>query len=307
MPQGVWRDSCLDRGLAQATVENPPDAAVAQSAAPQIQEQRAGVDGPGAQRTRRLDPLAQRSDRLGADGYHALLRSLAEHPHHPGVQIDVVEIEPDQLADPKTGGVQELQDRAVANRAGVGLLDAIEQREDLVDRQLAGELLGYFGCLHRGRRVDLEAALADRVVEKGAHGGELSRYRRLAKSVAAQVCDESAYRQRVDLLGPGGRSADVLLGKVDPELAQVVLVRPDGLRGHVPLVAEVGEKGVDGLVIARPFQGADRSTTIRSPLSLIQSSIERNARSDRASRFSLFLRTPRGGGGSNPNAALEGW
>ena len=42
------------------------------------------------------------------------LRALAEDPQHPAVPVDVVDVEPAQLADPDAGGVQQLEHGQVA-------------------------------------------------------------------------------------------------------------------------------------------------------------------------------------------------
>ena len=66
----------------------------------------------------------------------ALLAALAEHPDHAPVVVDVVDVEAAQLADPDAGGVEQLQDRHVADAQGTAVVGErrgrLQQRPGLV-------------------------------------------------------------------------------------------------------------------------------------------------------------------------------
>ena len=56
------------------------------------------------------------------------LRPLPKHPHHPTRAVDVVDVEPAQLADPDAGGVEQLEDRDVAQPDRAAVVGARRRR-----------------------------------------------------------------------------------------------------------------------------------------------------------------------------------
>ena len=76
----------------------------------------------------------QRLPGVGPHGDHALLASLAEQPQQPGVGVEVVDDEPHRLGDAGAGGVENLQQRSVA-QAHRGVVDAggLQEDADLID------------------------------------------------------------------------------------------------------------------------------------------------------------------------------
>ena len=88
-----------------------PPAAVAE-------EQRAAThrfDVVQREQTRRgaVDPRGQPVDRHVADGHEPLLVALADDPHEPAVEREVLAVEPDRLADPQPRRVEQLEERPV--------------------------------------------------------------------------------------------------------------------------------------------------------------------------------------------------
>ena len=61
-------------------------------------------------------PAATRAALFGrtVERHDPFLAALPEHAHHPATQIDVFEAQPDELAEAKPGGIEQLEDRAVA-------------------------------------------------------------------------------------------------------------------------------------------------------------------------------------------------
>ncbi len=100
----------------------------------------------------------QRVAGVGADRYDALLAALAAQQHRTGLQVDVVDVQPDCLRDARTRPVQELQQRSVPSSQYCGLrLSAGRRSKDpghLVDGQGLRQPLRRCRRLHRCRRVD---------------------------------------------------------------------------------------------------------------------------------------------------------
>ncbi len=104
--------------------------------------------------------LAQGSACRPAHGHLALLVALTEHTHEPVVEIEGFEVEPDELADADAGGVEQLENGAVALREGVLTRDRAEQRRDLDLVQCLGNALGHARRLDDLARVGREQPLA---------------------------------------------------------------------------------------------------------------------------------------------------
>ena len=68
-------------------------------------------------------PSSQRRElveRHLADRHEPLLVALADHPHERAVEREVLAVEPDRLAHPQAGGVEQLEQGPVADAAGGG-------------------------------------------------------------------------------------------------------------------------------------------------------------------------------------------
>ena len=113
----LWRDSRPPRALRK----------IAGGAAPAAGQLRSPAHEVGV----------QRGDRRSADRHQPLLAALAAQQHRPGLGVDVVDVEADGFGDSRPGGVQQFEQRPVAQRQrAVGLAvaaGAVQQREHLVD------------------------------------------------------------------------------------------------------------------------------------------------------------------------------
>ena len=88
-----------------ASVQTVPSGAQQQGGARVRRDQRGAAPGqPGVERL------------LGRDavGDAALLAALAEHAEQAAAPVDVVDVQPDQFADPDAAGVEQLEDERVA-------------------------------------------------------------------------------------------------------------------------------------------------------------------------------------------------
>src|SRR5581483_3832794 len=80
---------------------------------------------------------AERFDRLAADRDDALLRALAEAADEPAVEVDRRLVEAERLADAEARAVQELDERAVAERAWRRPVGCLDQPLRLAGRERA--------------------------------------------------------------------------------------------------------------------------------------------------------------------------
>ena len=94
---------------------------------------------------RPVDPALEPVDRHVADRHEPLLVALADDAHEPAVHREVLGVQPDGLADAQAGGVEELQERPVAQservRRLIGIVAAggLEQGLGLGDGQRLGQ------------------------------------------------------------------------------------------------------------------------------------------------------------------------
>ena len=76
-------------------------------------------------------------ERLGgrpAERHRPLLASLAEDPDDVPLAVDVVDVEPDQLAHPDAGGVEQLEHRDVAQPDRAAVVGELGRGPDQVAR-----------------------------------------------------------------------------------------------------------------------------------------------------------------------------
>src|SRR5699024_7671694 len=158
---------------------------------------------------------------------------------------DVVDVEPGELADPDAGGVEELEDGAVAQVDRVLVVRG--DGGDVEDRggSLAGEHVGQGpSALGRGQpqgRVRLETAGASGPGEEGADGSRPTREGRAGRS----------FRRQRAQPGPQGGEVDVAeLGTTAPRTpgqagSDVPEVGADRVLGPAPLPDQVLGEVVD--------------------------------------------------------------
>src|SRR5262249_6773690 len=89
--------------------------------------------------------------RAAADRHDAFLVALAEHAHDTVFQVEVAELEPDRLADADAGGIEHLEQRAVALAERAVARHSTQLRLDLRLVECLRDSLRY------PRRVDLLA------------------------------------------------------------------------------------------------------------------------------------------------------
>src|SRR5207244_10866051 len=106
-----------------------------------IDEHGGGLDALFAEIAKLAPVRAQRVECDLADRHDALLASLAEHPHALVLEVDVLPVEADELADAQARGVERFEDRAVPRGPGVAARQTVQQALGVVDRQEYGQPL----------------------------------------------------------------------------------------------------------------------------------------------------------------------
>src|SRR5438105_8317903 len=117
VPQQVWVDTLrLEPRPPRELSEEQERAGPRECAAAGIQEQLRAV-ALVQERPPVRQVAAQRLGGLARERDDALLAALAEHADEPVVEVDCALLESERLADPQPSAVEELHERAVAERA----------------------------------------------------------------------------------------------------------------------------------------------------------------------------------------------
>ena len=215
---------------------------------------------PRSPRPTLLHPYAPGGGGGTPEGHGPLLAALAEHPGHVALAVQVVDVEPDQLAHPDPGGVEELEHRHVAQPDRAAVVGVLGCRAHQFGRLV--------GAQHRRQRaVRLGGAQARAGVEGGPAGarqpggedasrGRAARERGPGAAHALLLGQPAAQGAQVELAGLGPTEPR----RVVQEPGHVTDVGPHRVRGQVALGAEVA------LVVAeRP---GHRLGQLRRPLVL---------------------------------------
>ena len=119
--------------------------------------------------------LRSAATRLAADRHEPLLGALAARAQHALLEVDVRELQADRLRGAQAARVHELQQRAVAQRAGLGPLRLASSRVDLSAREHARQALRLRGPRSSAVGIVLDRALATQVAVERAQASHLAR------------------------------------------------------------------------------------------------------------------------------------
>ena len=148
--QRVRRDAAAEAGGERATAHELPHR-LARERPPAGAEEDERARAPAQQaRPLLLDVRRERRTRVASERYHALFPALAEDGHEARGQVHLCPAERDRLRDTEAAGVEQLEQRPVAEPAAVGLGRPGEERADLARAERAREA--------RGRAADAHAA-----------------------------------------------------------------------------------------------------------------------------------------------------
>ncbi len=183
----------------------------------------------GEHRARVAQVLRSPERRLLAERDDALLAALAAaNVDQLLLEVDVGEIEADRLGAAEPGGVDDLDERAVAQRDRPLALEREELRLDL----LLARRIGEPAADPRRERCIGNARRAERVAEESAHRGELARDRRRREPARRAPRTRRAQERRVL-----GEDADVDVVERRPARVEPAaeLVDVDPVRATCPV------------------------------------------------------------------------
>ena len=126
-----------------------------------------------------MEPRRQRVGSGCTKGDGSLAGPLAEDGGDPGVQVDIVDIEPGKLADPNAAGIQQLEDGAIPQGDRVArvarLRGRVHRRVGLARGQHDGQVGGALGADQPHRGVALNPTGSMRPVIERADAGSATR------------------------------------------------------------------------------------------------------------------------------------
>ena len=146
------------------------------------------------------------------------------------MEIHVLEIEADELAQTKSRGIEELQDRPIAPPERLGGIGNIEQARHFGDRQMRRHLLLAFRRRHQRRWIVMNPSLAAEESGECPERRELARDRRPRQPKPVQIRHEPTNGVALQVLRLQGRHplSDVRGGERE-ELRQVAAIRVHGV------------------------------------------------------------------------------
>ncbi len=253
VPERVRAHAPLQAGAAGVALDDPVQALARQAASALVDEDVGLVADAHQPRAAVFQVDRQRLHRLGADRHEPLLGALAAGPQHPGLEVDLGQLERDRLARTQAAGVHGLQQRPVAQRRRRGPARLGQQAVDLVACQHLGQAPPRAGRAQLGGGIVADDLLAAQVAVERAQARDLAlqrggRHRRLAVAPVGQLGHERRQVARSDL-----ERVAVAAGQEHPELLQVGAVGLQGvarqaaleLQGSQELQGQVGEPALD--------------------------------------------------------------
>ena len=200
---------------------------------------------------------------LGAVGHDPLLAALAQDAHGALGAVERVDVEARELGDAHAGGVQQLEDRHVADARDAADGARVDQVGRLVDRQERHQLPWLPGAAHLPRGIGRHDAPANEEPQAATERGQLAADGGRLQSARVQRREPGAHRARVG----GGQAAAVAVGQEALELVEVGTVAAEGVGGGVSLDREMtqerGERILHATVISASRVKSQPSRTQR--------------------------------------------
>src|SRR5215471_5934179 len=212
--KGVGSDAALDPCRARPDPDDAVDATRGEAAAARIGEERAPLRSPHAQ------------------------------PRLESLEVDVVQIEATALGDAEPGGVEQLEDRAVAQPRLRSFHGRIEQVLRLVLREEGRQPLRKLGAPDLSRDVELDRPPASEVLETASHAGQLASHGGTRELTLMERGEPGADGAGVSL----GEAAQLLAREEGPELGEIGGVAAQGVTRDPALVIEITEELADGVL-----------------------------------------------------------
>ena len=207
-------------------------------------------------------------DRLGgavAERHDTLLGPLADRAQEPGVEHQVLYLDPDQFGDAKTGRVEQLEHSGIAQATGSAAIGSTEKSVDLRRLQRIWQRAPELGRLQVLRRVALQMTLGDEEAEETANARQPPSHRTRRDACRAQRLEVTGQVRALHAL-----QIQSLLLQPITEPAEIVPIRSERVLGQ-PLfhgdVIEIHRQVCDeeGRVAVRGWGGVGISSPLHEP------------------------------------------
>ena len=148
-----------------------------------------------------LQHLADRLGRRAIERHEPLLATLAINPRDTARQIDVTKIEPDQLAQSQTGGVEQLKNCLIATSGDRRDVRRGQQSFHLGRGKVRRQYLLLAWRADEPRWVFPQHAFADEIARERAERGKMTGTRRTTEIAIVQVAKKITDTIRIERLG----------------------------------------------------------------------------------------------------------
>lgn len=214
-------------------------------------------------RPARRDPTLQRIRRRLPERHDALLAPLAEHADRSPVCVHIVDVDSYQLTHPESGGVEEFDDRGIAQDQGLRslvslFLEPLEHAADVVALQDAREVSSRFRSAQPRRGICSENPRLDAPPRERADRGDAAGEGGSGPALVLCRPEPIPEQPEVQFL----RSGNPMSSRPRLQIEQVRAVRSNGLNTPATDRAELVEETLDGCR-ERRFSAATHSAMLR--------------------------------------------
>ena len=211
--------------------------------------------GAAEQQGTRLPVVAiQPVHRFLSHGHQSLLVALADHPHQPLAQADMLGGEPHQLGDPQPGGVEQLEHRLVPQLQRVVHQGRLQQRLHLGFAQIRWQLFGELWPLQQHGGIVAAQLLPVEILIEAAQGRQET-----GRAAGRKLVVHPPGEVVLDVVQPRQQQGAALLVEPEGELFQIGAIGADRVVGEPPLQPEGVEEWLDQGMGFSFAHGAPRS------------------------------------------------
>ena len=191
-----------------------------------------------------LQPDRNRLLRRVVERDDSFLGPLSHHANHARAQVHVLDVEANELAEPESGRVEQLEHRTVAAAERLALVRGVSAAStSRPPRDAPGPSVLPWGSGQRNG-VAFDPSLAAHVARERPQRRELARHRRPCLPLPVQVGHERADRRKVDVGGLELAGLFSMMRRSEGEkLREVAVVRRDGVRRYVAIQPEKLKEG----------------------------------------------------------------
>jgi hypothetical protein len=146
-----------------------------------------------------LHPRSERGLRRSIERHDPLLATLAEHTDDAIAQVDVIDPQAHELAQPEPGRIEQLEDRSIAASKWVGRIGHVEQARDLPFAEVRRQPLFAARRADESGRIAVELPLAAQVAAERADRRQLAGRARTRVAARVQIAHERADVQVIEI------------------------------------------------------------------------------------------------------------